>query len=380
MDRNASGAPQSPALALAVAAAVALHAGVLAGLARETPPRAVAPVPLTTRIDVASPPSAPPPTPRNRPDSPPTSTPAPSPSPPPQGPSPGVPRATAPAKGVDTEMPVATEGVADAASIPAADSGSWRSPPEPAPSERFAETASPCGAVGAHERAGAPAQAGDCSVAHRIEARPTPALLALPLQGDGAKVYAFTINGQPGEAALSFRIADGHYELTLERRAGDRELPVWRSEGRTGPQGLMPDRHTVRRNGRDRELLLFDRDRGPAGPALLAGPRAWPLPPGTQDRLSWWLQLSAMMAAEPDRRLGLVLRVPVAGAQGIHVWDFEVAAREGDRWLLRRALQRGAGRPALQWAVWLDGSRGFLPVDLRFSLDDDEQWALRLLE
>ena len=213
-----------------------------------------------------------------------------------------------------------------------------------------------------------------------VEGRPTPALLGLPLDGEGALTYAFAIDGQPGEATLRFQIAHGRYLLALERRTGDREMPEWRSEGRTGPQGVSPERHQVVRRGRDRELLIFDRARGAAGPALLAGARMWPLPPGTQDRLSWWIQLAAMMAAEPDRRLGLVLRVPVAGAQGVHNWDFEVAARDGDRWLLRREVPRGAGRPALQWAVWLDGSRGFLPVDLRFSLDDDEQWALRLLE
>jgi hypothetical protein len=210
------------------------------------------------------------------------------------------------------------------------------------------------------------------------ETRPVPALLALPLRGDGALAYAFVIDGQPGEAALSFHIGNGRYDITLERRAGDRELPVWRSEGRVGPQGLQPERHRVWQQGRGRELQIFDRDA--ARPVLLVGARAFPLSAGTQDRLSWWLQLAAMMAAEPAPHLGLRLRVPVAGPAGINDWDFEVIAREGNRWLLRRDLAQGAGRPALQWSVWLDGQRGFLAVDLRFSLDDDEQWALRLLE
>ena len=104
------------------------------------------------------------------------------------------------------------------------------------------------------------------------------------------------------------------------------------------------------------------------------------VPAGTQDRLSWWLQLAAMMAAEPAPHPGLRLRIPVAGPAGVHDWDFEVIARDGDRWLLRRDWSRGAGQAALQWSAWLDGQRGFLPVELRFSLDDDEQWALRLLE
>ena len=210
------------------------------------------------------------------------------------------------------------------------------------------------------------------------DARPAPALLALPLRGEGSLAYAFVIDGQPGEASLNFRIEDGRYDMTLERRAGDRELPLWRSEGRVGPQGLQPERHRVRRQGRERELLVFDQDAVP--PRLLVGARAYMLSAGTQDRLSWWLQLAALMAAEPAPHVGLRLRVPVAGATGVHDWDFEVVARDGDRWLLQRALRRGPGRPALQWSAWLDGQRGFLPVDLRFSLDDDEQWALRLLD
>ena len=210
------------------------------------------------------------------------------------------------------------------------------------------------------------------------ETRPVPALLALPLHGDGALAYAFVIDGQPGEAALRFHIGDGRYDITLERRAGGRELPVWHSEGRIGPQGLQPERHRVWRQGRERELQIFDRDA--ARPVLLVGGRAFPLSAGTQDRLSWWLQLAAMMAAEPAPHVGLRLRVPVAGPAGVNDWDFQVVAREGARWLLRRDLAQGAGRPALQWSVWLDGQRGFLAADRRFSLDDDEQRALRLLE
>lgn len=210
------------------------------------------------------------------------------------------------------------------------------------------------------------------------DTRPVPALLALPLRGAGALTYALTVNGQPGEAALSFRIEDGRYDLLLERRAGERDLPAWHSEGRVGPQGLIPERHRVRRQGRERELIVFDREADT--PRLLVGARAYALSAGTQDRLSWWLQLSALMAAEPAPHLGLRLRIPVAGPQGAIDWDFEVAAREGARWLLRRERPAAAGRPALAWTAWLDGQRAFLPIELSFSLDDDEQWALRLLE
>lgn len=210
------------------------------------------------------------------------------------------------------------------------------------------------------------------------DARPVPALLALPLSDIGALAYAFVIDGQRGEAALRFDLTGDRYTLRLAGRAGDRDLPQWHSEGRVRAYGLQPKTHLVRRRGRERERLRFDHDA--ATPALLVGPHAVPLPAGMQDRLSWGWRLSAMPAAEPEPAVGLRLRVPVAGSPGMHDWDFEVVARDHDRWLLRRELVRGPRLPVLQWSAWFEGQRGFLPVELRFSLDGDEQWALRLLE
>ena len=319
------------ALAAATVGALVLHAWALTGPSTPLPPRAVEVWPVLARVVSAPAPGV---------ESPPTK-PGPEPSAAPR------PRQTAPHddhRDDPSEAPVTTPESPATASAASA---------EPAPPRR----------------ADTPAV---------LDVRPVPALLALPLRGAGALTYALTVNGQPGEASLSFRIENGRYDLLLERRAGDRDLPSWHSEGRVGPQGLTPERHRVRRQGRERELIVFDRET--ETPRLLVGARAYALSAGTQDRLSWWLQLSALMAAEPDPHLGLRLRIPVAGPQGAIDWDFEVAARQGDRWLLRREKAAGAGRPALAWTAWLDGQRAFLPIELSFSLDDDEQWALRLLE
>lgn len=328
------------ALGVALAAALLLHAAVMNALSRRPAPRAVDASAMATRLIDAPP----------RPESlaaPIASSIAPSITPPVASP------VTSPAAPL-IAPPVTTRERAPDAVMPTIDPEASERRPH-AETTAIATTASPL-----------------------ADARPVPALLALPLRGEGSLAYAFVIDGQPGEASLNFRIEDGRYDMTLERRTGDRELPLWRSEGRVGPQGLQPERHRVRRQGRERELLVFDREAVP--PRLLVGARAYMLSAGTQDRLSWWLQLAALMAAEPAPHVGLRLRMPVAGATGVHDWDFEVVARDGDRWLLQRALRRGPGRPALQWSAWLDGQRGFLPVDLRFSLDDDEQWALRLLD
>jgi Protein of unknown function (DUF3108) len=197
-----------------------------------------------------------------------------------------------------------------------------------------------------------------------------------PLTGSGTTHFRFVYDGVDGHATLHWQLDEDRYRLTLTRRAGSRELPQWHSEGQLGPHGLMPSTHRVTQSGRSRESMQFMREPDSDRAMLVIGARRHELPPGTQDRLSWWLQLSAMAAANADLRTGQVLRIPVAGAQGVHDWDFVVTERQGDHWQLVRDLPRQSGRPALQWIVGLDGAHNFLLTDLAFRVDGDGQWTL----
>jgi hypothetical protein len=204
--------------------------------------------------------------------------------------------------------------------------------------------------------------------------------LAWPDSGRWA--YRLLWQGQPGEAWLDWRLeADapeapdarhalggpggphGRYQLRLERRTAERALPVWLSEGRWSAQGLASERFAAQR-----------------------GPRSWRRvsegSPGddSQDRLSWMVQLPALLQARPGVR-ALVLRVRDWRGQA-QDWAFE---RQADETL---TLADGQPRRAQHWrrlpqgdaqaeiALWLDPSDGHRLLRAVHRLRGDERWEL----
>ena len=108
--------------------------------------------------------------------------------------------------------------------------------------------------------------------------------------------------------------------------------------------------------------------------------------PGVQDRLSWLIQLAAVVAGEPRwRESGATVTLPIAGARG----DF-------GPWLFRfdgiESVDLPQGPvPAAKYVreaqqahdshveVWLDPARGYLPVRTRVRYGpDDEALEMRL--
>jgi hypothetical protein len=84
----------------------------------------------------------------------------------------------------------------------------------------------------------------------------------------------------------------------LEARIAGVTLLIQTSEGTIDATGLAPTRFVDHRARRPAQAANFRRDLGTvtySGPAL-----AWPLLPGTQDRLSWMIQLAGVAAAEPE--------------------------------------------------------------------------------
>lgn len=189
-----------------------------------------------------------------------------------------------------------------------------------------------------------------------------------------------------GVARLSWRPDGQHYQARLERELAGRALPGWRSEGGFDAQGLAPERFAQQRSGRDSLATNFRREQGlisfSASPALL------PLPAGVQDRLSWMLQLPALVAADVRlREPGAQLVLPVVGLSGeVQDWLFVVQQIE-DQSLpigtisntvhLRRRAQALYDSEV---EVWLDPARHHLPVRLRHSIDEARSWELRLQE
>ncbi len=185
----------------------------------------------------------------------------------------------------------------------------------------------------------------------------------LRLAGPAAWQYRLRQGGQDGEAQLDWRPeADGRYNLRLTRRIGERALPAWESLGRTGSAGLRPERFALQRGGQDRQAVNFD-DEG-RRVSFSSSPARLDMPEGTQDRLSWWLQLAALVQAAPAP--GGRWRVWVAGLRGeLREWTFEAvdaAPDDAGTLHLRRQLL-GPHDPGLE--LWLDPARGHWPVRLR---------------
>jgi hypothetical protein len=189
----------------------------------------------------------------------------------------------------------------------------------------------------------------------------------LRLAGPADWTYRLRQNGQDGLARLEWQPQpDGRYTLRLTRHIGDRALPAQLSVGHLGSTGLAPERYALQMGGRDRQAVNFDAEARHV--SFSASPARLELPEGAQDRLSWWLQLAALVQAAPEASLmpGARWRVWVAGPRGeLREWVFEALpaeAEDGGTLHLRRQTL-GPHDPGVD--VWLDRARGFWPTRLR---------------
>lgn len=99
------------------------------------------------------------------------------------------------------------------------------------------------------------------------------------------------------------------------------------SNGLITPQGLAPLQASYR--SPERQEMRFDHE----GERLELKPELaeWKMPPGTQDRLSLIVQLSSLLAAEPERYPpGSSITLPLASANppSVHEWSFVVGQEE----------------------------------------------------
>lgn len=206
----------------------------------------------------------------------------------------------------------------------------------------------------------------------------TPDAPLLRLAGPAAWHYRLRQAGQDGEAVLDWRPeSDGRYSLRLTRQVGERTLPAWESLGRTGAGGLAPERFALQRGGQDRQAVNFDAEERRI--SFSASPAQLEMPEGAQDRLSWWLQLAALVQAAPAP--GGRWRVWVASPRGeLREWVFEAVDAEpedaGTLHLRRQTL--GPHDPGIE--LWLDPARSYWPVRLRQGDPEARGFEIRLLE
>ncbi len=202
---------------------------------------------------------------------------------------------------------------------------------------------------------------------------PDPGGLSVPIYATRAAAparlrYEMRRGPSTGQAALEWRPTSDSYTLTLQGQA----LPLidWASRGGFDAAGIAPLRHTESRRGRELRAANFQRD---TGRITFSGPVVeHPLVPGAQDRLSWTLQLGAILNANPAlTQPEAQVSIFVAGSRGdAEVWTFTVLATVAldlPAGPVPAALHliREARRPYdTQVQIWLDPAREHLPVQM----------------
>ncbi|MBS0449010.1 MAG: DUF3108 domain-containing protein [Proteobacteria bacterium] len=170
-----------------------------------------------------------------------------------------------------------------------------------------------------------------------------------------------------GTGEMTWRNDGDRYELRLDGSVIGINIITQASSGIFDAGGLAPVRFTDQRMRRQAIAANFQRD---TGKITFSGPSTeYPIWPGTQDRLSWMMQLCAIAAGDPavmkpDGRIAM----HVVGARGdAQVWGMRYVGRERIETqagsLMAEKFERVLRDPTdTMAAVWLDPQHHHLPV------------------
>lgn len=189
--------------------------------------------------------------------------------------------------------------------------------------------------------------------------------------------YEIRRGGLSGTGELSWRPTNGHYEARLAASIAGFTLLTQISQGGFDAAGLAPTRFTDQRVRKAARAANFQRD---AGKITFSGPRdEYALAAGSQDRLSWMIQLPAVIAGEPKRAAsGGEVVLYIAGARGdVDLWDLRSSGIEtidtpsGALQTVKFTRTPRTARDTLA-EVWLDPKRHYLPVRARLTQSDSD--------
>jgi hypothetical protein len=200
--------------------------------------------------------------------------------------------------------------------------------------------------------------------AHEPALLQPPPLYATQLPPAARLQYLLRRGAVEVPATLDWQPDGEHYRLRLQGDGGEtvggaagaaRNAAAlgWASQGALAAQGLAPQRHAEVHRGRERRAVNFQRD---AGLVTYSAPLpAHPLLPGTQDRLSWLVQLAGVLQANPSlAEPGSTLQLLVVGTRGQpQLWHFDV--------------RREPTHPYdVQVDIWLDPAQHHWPQRVRW--------------
>ncbi|MDF1483841.1 DUF3108 domain-containing protein [Ramlibacter sp. H39-3-26] len=219
------------------------------------------------------------------------------------------------------------------------------------------------------------------SIASAAEPGGTP-----PLERDAeAKVYptlitrSFTVlyemqrGGIRGSGEFVWKRTAETYEAHLKGTVAGLALFNWASQGGFDAAGVAPNNYVEKRLGKSAREATFVR--GESKIDFSGSAPDIPLVPGTQDRVSWLVQLQAILAADPAKaKAGERVVMPVVGVRGrAEAWVFEISGAESIKTpagtLNTQKLTRLLHKPEDTRAeVWVEPARQFLPVRIRLTL------------
>jgi hypothetical protein len=213
-----------------------------------------------------------------------------------------------------------------------------------------------------------------------------PAPLPTIVPANAELVYSVRRGPLAGKGRLVWRQDGSAYSASLEAR-----LPVLgaifteTSTGGFDSHGLAPQRHTERRLRRSERALSMTRDAAGNGTlSFSSSTQKLALPPGTQDRVSWLVQLAAVFgaaSASPGTpRLPPGVSLPVASVNGdLRIWQFRLLPPgAADGGLLHLERRPAPGEFDTTAEVWLDPARHAWPVKVVLSDAGAEALELRL--
>ncbi len=169
---------------------------------------------------------------------------------------------------------------------------------------------------------------------------------------------------------------DAKYELQLKASVAKLTILTQLSTGGFDHSGMAPLRFTDQRLRGSVRATHFQRQRSLIGFSTQSV--EFPLVRGVQDRLSWMIQLPAILAANAKlASTGSEITLYVVGARGdASVWVFRSAGREPVKTdagpVDAMKFVRQPRKPDDSLAeVWLDPTRQFLPVRAKIGNPDD---------
>jgi len=216
------------------------------------------------------------------------------------------------------------------------------------------------------------AQLAQVSPTSRLAGKAPPSMkLDYALKGRVSRI------GYSANATLDWRRTGNAYQLDFTARA-PLVSRTQSSSGTVGANGLRPSRFTDKWRGKTNSAS-FQRNGNQGNISYTNGNTAAALLPGAQDQISVFIQLMALMDANPGKYgTGQIFAFQASDHRRAPVWRFRVQGKETiqaagqsfEAWRVRRILEDGEDKLVEIWlSPWkaADGSTYHLPVRLRIS-------------